>query len=165
CDNALDLPSAEHIGNRATVGQPVPALPKREFIAIVDPAAMGLVVPGQASIQFLIRPVGGVVRFHLAGVVVDVFRELIIGPEEQTSRIALLEPGREGVEAGISVIVRSEDSWGELWIGKTRDDRRRAEIGLILVIALGQLMAAAAGIGELQQQTPAKTLLNIEIPL
>ena len=66
--------------------QPAPAFAKRQLVAEAERAAMALMITREALVRIEIGPERSVVRLDLAGTVVAILRQLVVGKEEQTRR-------------------------------------------------------------------------------
>ncbi len=101
-NDALNLPLAEHVGDRTGAVQPTAPLAERQLVAEAEGAAVALVIPREALVGVEVGSERGVVGFNLSGSVVAIFRELIVGEEEQPGGVALLEAKRKTLEIGRS---------------------------------------------------------------
>src|SRR5712691_5170642 len=98
-DDPLHLPAAERVRRQAARRQISPAWTERQFVAAADGGAMALVVARRSFVGVQIPRERSVVRFDLAGAVVDALRELIVPEEEHAGGVALFNPERQAVEA------------------------------------------------------------------
>src|SRR5438874_12582522 len=101
-----------------------PAWTERQFVAAADSGAMALVVARRSFVGVQIPRERSVVRFDLAGAIVDALRDLIVPEEEHPGGVALFNPERQAVEARPSRIRRVEDRRLECRIRHTRHDWR-----------------------------------------
>ena len=161
----MHLPAAEHVGRRAAVRQERLARTERQLVPEADRRAVPLVVSRIAFVRVQVPGVRRIVRFDLARAVVGALGELIVAEEEHAAGVPLFDSERDAIEPRPSCVGRVEDRGLERGVRHPGRNRRRARLCLVDVVALVLVVAAAAGVGDLEQVLIAERALDVAVPL
>src|SRR5262249_11677649 len=124
-DDRLHLPVTGDVRHDAVL-QPLLAVAERQLVAGAERAAMPLIVAGITEVGVQVPRERRVIGLDFAGAVVLAHRHLIVGEEEQSLRVALLEAEREPVELPEAGIRRIQNRRLERGIGYAGLDRAGA---------------------------------------
>ena len=165
--DALEFPAGgEEAGDAAGAREIRLALAEGKLVAGAGDVAVTLVVARAAAVQALVAGVAGLVGLDLAGVVVDDLGPGVVGQKVQAARVGLLYPDGAAVVVAVGIVGGGENAGVELGEGDALDDGDAAggvEGGLVLVVALPELVEVGAGVADLDQPVIGELALDVEV--